>query len=238
MPIVLITGSGRRLGKGLALEFAALGYDIILHYKKSEKLAELTFNEIKSLGVRCYKIEGDVRDFDKMKSEFNNAVNAVGHPDILINNAAIYPKSKNLSDTNLEIWDSVIDINLKSYFTLSKLFAENAVKGSRIINIASLGAFSIWKGRIPYNVSKAGVIQLTKALAKDLAPDISVNSVSPGTIFIPNEPPDEEIKLDIDKIPMKRYGLIKDVFDAVYFFATASIYITGQNLNVDGGLHL
>jgi NAD(P)-dependent dehydrogenase (short-subunit alcohol dehydrogenase family) len=238
MAIAFITGSGRRIGKGLAIEFARKGWDVLIHYNNSADTAQKTFNEIKNMGAKAAMFQADVRDLSAMKNGFDQAVSEIGHPDVLVNNAAIYPSANNLQDTDESLWDDVMDINLKSYFQISKMFSENAEKGSRIINIASLGAFQIWKGRIPYNVSKAGVIQLTKALARDLAPKISVNSVSPGSIEIENEPAEGGLALKAENIPMNRYGKICDVFDAVYFFATASLYITGQNLNVDGGYHL
>jgi pteridine reductase len=238
MATVIISGSGKRIGKGLAIEFAKKGWDVIIHYNQSSDSAQITANEIKNLGRKVTTFKADVRDYSAMELGFKNAVNTLEYPKVLVNNAAIYPKANNLLDTELSLWDEVLDTNLKSYFQLAKIFAENAQIDSRIINIASIGAFEIWKGRIPYNVSKAGVIQLTKALARDLAPKISVNSVSPGSILLEHEPPSEDLALKIESIPMKRYGTIYDIFDAVYFFATASSYITGQNINVDGGHHL
>ena len=238
MAIALITGSGRRIGKGLAIEFARKGWDVLIHYNNSAESALKTLQEIQNIGSKAVMFQADVRDYSAMQTGFEKAVAEIGHPDILVNNAAIYPSANNLQNTEISLWDDVMDTNLKSYFQMAKIFSENAVKGSRIINIASLGAFQIWKGRIPYNVSKAGVIQLTKALARDLAPNISVNSVSPGSIEIENEPAEGGLALKVENIPMNRYGKISDVFDAVYFFATASLYITGQNINVDGGYHL
>ena len=238
MSIIFITGSGRRLGKGLALEFARKGWDIIIHYNNSVSQAEQTVAQIRELGVRCSSFRADVKDYNAMKSGFDEVVSEIGHPNVLVNNAAIYPASNHLAETELSLWDEVMDTNLKSYFQNAKIFSENAQPGSRIINIASMGAFRIWKGRIPYNVSKAGVVQLTKALALDLAPNIAVNSVSPGSIDIDDDPPAEKLSINTGNIPMQRHGSTVDVFDAVYFFATASLYITGENLCVDGGYHL
>jgi NAD(P)-dependent dehydrogenase (short-subunit alcohol dehydrogenase family) len=109
--------------------------------------------------------------------------------------------------------------------------------GGRIVNIASLGAFQIWKDRIPYNVSKAAVVQLTKALARSLAPDIMVNAVAPGAIAIPDEPAAGGM-IAPSRIPMGRHGSTDDIFNAVYFFADTATYITGQTLIVDGGLNI
>jgi NAD(P)-dependent dehydrogenase (short-subunit alcohol dehydrogenase family) len=238
MSIVLVTGSGKRLGRGLAIEFAKLGWDIIIHYNNSQESAAKTVEEIKSYGVHCISFGADIRQVSELEAGFENAVNEIGYPDVLVNNAAIYPELNHLDTTDYQLWNDVINTNLTGYFAMSKIFSANAKSGSHIINIASMGAFRIWKGRIPYNVSKAGVLQLTKALALDLAPNIAVNSVSPGSISIPDEPPTEELALKIDSIPMKRYGNINDVFEAVNFFASSSLYITGQNICIDGGYNL
>lgn len=238
MPIILITGSGRRLGKAVALEFARKGWDVIINYNKSEKKAEETVTEIKSFGVNSTAFKADVTKHEEFKKAYLKCTKEIGCPDVLVNNAAIYPSSFNLENTKQSLWDEVMNTNLKSYFLISQLFSSKAKSNSRIINIASMGAFNIWKGRIPYNVSKAGVVQLTKALAVDLAPKISVNSVSPGSIYIENDKANEELTIKPANIPMQRYGNAADVFDAVYFFATASLYITGQNINIDGGYHL
>ena len=238
MSLIFITGSGKRLGKALAISFARHGWDIILHYNQSEASASETERVIKDLGRKVIKFRADLTDFSGYADSYRHTIDKIGHPDVLVNNAAIYPRRHSLSETDLELWDKVMDSNVKACFNTAKLFAENAAKGSRIINIASLGAYQIWKGRIPYNVSKAALIQLTKALAKDLAPDIAVNSVSPGYIEIKGEEAVESGNLKIDSIPMKRYGEPDDVFDAVYFFSSCSHYITGQNINVDGGFNL
>lgn len=238
MSTVLITGSGRRLGRGLAIEFAKSGWNVIVHYNKSSDKAMETMELLKSYDVNSISFQSDVRDINKFREKFHRITCEFGYPDVLINNAAIYPKQHSLQETDSELWNEVIDTNLKSYFEISKIFSKNALSNSKIINIASMGAFRIWKGRIPYNISKAGVLQLTKALAYELAPTIAVNSVSPGSIEIPDEQPDEELALSGARIPMQRFGSVKDVFDAVYFFATCSNYITGQNISVDGGYNL
>jgi len=237
MPTVLITGSGRRLGRGLALMFAQKGWDIIIHYNNSEEMAKKTYEEIKNIGVKTYLVKADVSNSFEVSIAFNAIRSHFTFPDVLINNSGIFPEKTNFSVLQEELWDQVINVNLKGEFLCSQLFAKYAKSGSKIINIASLGGFEVWNGRIPYNVSKAGVLQLTKALSRELAPNIAVNSVSPGTIIIPEEPAEDSSNVEVSKIPMGRYGNISDLFDAVYFFATASNFITGQNLSVDGGYH-
>jgi NAD(P)-dependent dehydrogenase (short-subunit alcohol dehydrogenase family) len=240
MPLVLITGSGRRIGKGLAIEFARKGWDVLIHYNASKESAYETKEYIeKNFGVNVFLIEGDLADISKSIRVFEQFFSEVQVPNVLVNNAAIFPERKLLNEIDEELWDRTLSINLKAYLFVSKIFSKYASVGSRIVNIGSLGGIETWKGRIPYNISKAGVIQLTKSLAKELAPNIAVNCVNPGTIFIPYEPNHNDAPLvSVDKIPMQRYGTILDLFDAVYFFSTCSVFITGQVLNVDGGYHL
>ena len=240
MSLVLITGSGRRIGKGLAIEFARKGWDVIIHYNKSEKEAEETEKYItKNFGVKIHKFSLDLKETKAIEKTFENVFKEFGVPDVLVNNAGIFPLRFALDELEEQVWEETIAINLKASLFVAKVFSKFARDGSRIINIGSLGGIETWKGRIPYNISKAGVIQLTKSLAKELAPRISVNCVNPGTIFIPYEPNQiDSPMIPLNKIPMQRYGTILDVFDAVYFFATCSNFITGQVINVDGGYHL
>ena len=239
MPRILITGGAKRLGKGLALLFAKKGWDIAFSYFHSSDKAENTLLNIKQKNVSAYAFQADVRDYNSIQSGFVKMKKEFGIPDVLINNAAIFPNKQSLNELAVEDWQNVINTNLNSVFYTSKIFAENAAKNSRIINIASIGAFEIWDGRIAYHVSKAGVIQLTKALARELAPDISVNAVSPGTIDIENEPDSENVpQISNTKIPMKRYATVEDVFEACLFFAENSNFVTGTNIIVDGGYSL
>lgn len=240
MPLVLITGSGRRIGKGLAFEFARNGWDILIHFNSSKESVEEAKHYIsKNFGVKVYSLSCDLSQIQHSMQEFECFFEEVGVPNVLVNNAAIFPEKRSLEELDERIWDRTLTINLKAYLFVSKIFSKYAKDGARIINIGSLGGIETWKGRIPYNISKAGVIQLTKSLAKELAPKISVNCVNPGSIFIPYEPNNIDAPIvPIERIPMQRYGTILDVFDAVYFFATCSQFITGQILNVDGGYHL
>lgn len=240
MATVLITGSGRRIGRGLAIEFARKGWNVIINYNKSKDSAFQTKEYIEKFwGVSVFVFQCDLSKTNQIAPTFQTVFQEYAVPDILINNAAIFPTKKELSLLDEEIWNDTIAINLTAYLFVSKIFSKFAKDGARIINIGSLGGIETWKGRIPYNLSKAGVIQLTKSLAKELAPKITVNCVNPGTIHIPDEPNNIDSSLiSKSKIPMQRYGTIQDVFDAVYFFATCTNFITGQAISVDGGYHL
>lgn len=237
--IVFITGSGKRLGRSLALNFARQGWDVVIHYFESEESAKQTKSEIINLGKKAYLVKADLRSYTEIETAFTTAVNEFGIPKVLINNAGIFPKAKKIFELTKDDWEETLQINLSAEFYTSKIFVEFARKNSRIVNISSLGAFEVWNRRIPYNVSKSAIIQLTKALARELAPYISVNTVCPGAIFFEHEPTENDSSmLKENKIPMKRYATPDEIFEAVYFFSTCSNYITGQYLCVDGGASL
>lgn len=237
MKTILITGSGKRLGRNLAELFSKKGYKIIIHFHQSENGAKDLYKQITDNGGEAFMIKADLTNAKNIKKMFSDLKDKVGNIDILINNAAILPDKMALDSIDEIFWDSVMNINLRAAMLCSREFVKNAQEGARIINIASLGGQEVWDKRISYNVSKAGLLHLNKALARELAPKISVNSVSPGTVYMPEESSDDLI-LSADKIPMQRYGSAVDIFEAVYFFAECTRYITGQNLNVDGGYHL
>lgn len=240
MSTVFITGSGRRIGRNLALLFAKSGWNVGLHCNNSVEMAEKTRSEILAMGRVVSLVQFDVRDISKIRAGFVETCSKIGVPDVLVNCAGVFPERTALEGISQEMWDDTMNINIRAAMFCSQIFAElckNEPPAERkIINIASLGGLEIWKQRIPYNVSKAALIQLTKALARDLAPNFAVNAVCPGTILVPDEPAKSEI--DVSKIPMQRYGTVADLFSAVNFFAECPNFITGQILNVDGGNHL
>jgi len=240
MSLVLITGAGKRIGRYLAHGFAKKGWNVAICYNESKSSAEKVVVDILSYdsNLKAVSVKCDIRKKDDIEIAFDAVIKKLGVPDVLINNAGIFPDRAGIEDISTELWDDTMNINLRGAFLCSQVFSEHAKSGARIINISSLGALEVWKHRIPYNVSKAGLNHLTKALAREFAPDITVNAVCPGAIFVEDEPSvTDKTLLDIDKIPMKRYGSPEDVFDAVYFFATCRNYITGQILTVDGGYH-
>lgn len=235
MPSVFVTGSGKRLGKGLALEFAKKNWDVAIHYFSSEDKARENADAIKKLNLKTHLVRADLRSPADINEMFDDIEENFGIPDVVVNNAGIWPPKTEPTELEEDLWNNVIDSNLKSGVFVSKEFARRAAPGSRIVNIASLGALEVWEGRLAYNVSKAGVLQATKSLARDLAPNLSVNAVCPGTVWMPDELKPQDDMFSEQKIPMKRYAKVEDVFDAVYFFASATGYITGQFIAVDGG---
>lgn len=242
---VLITGGARRIGKSLCENFAKKGFNVIINYNQSQKNAEELQVEIKKFGVKCEIIKADVSNFDEVKNMFKTISNFSDNeliPNILINNAGIFTSKVAFENLEINVWENTLNINLSSQYFCSQEFVKLSkfytLNNPKIINFASLGGTEVWKDRTSYNVSKAGVIQLTKSLAMDLAPFISVNCISPGTIEISDEVPSEILRINSERIPMGRFGNVEDIFDAVYFLATCSNFITGNNIVVDGGYSL
>ncbi len=237
MSLVIITGAGRRIGRGLAVNFAKKGWDVAINYNISQKMAERTKMDCESHGVKANIYHADVSDKNQVRAMLDRIVNEMGVPKVLVNNAGIFPERTKIEDITEKLIDETFAINTKGEFFSSQYFSQLCDPGSRIVNIASLGAYEVWKGRLPYHISKSALAHMTKVLSVELAPNISVNCVSPGAIKIPDEPAEDSSLISVEKIPMERYGNVDDIFDAVYFFSTSSSYITGQTLLVDGGYH-
>ena len=238
--VVLITGGARRIGAETANYLHSKGMNIIITYSKSASAAKAlrkSLNTKRKNSCEIYKVEFNSRvDFKKTA---NSVLKIFGRIDYLINNASKFYPTK-INDVTEKAWLDTIDTNIKTPLFLSKnLYKELKKRKGAIINIIDIHVEPPLKDHIIYNISKAGLLALTRTLAKDLAPQIRVNGVSPGAIMWPENESSKKKKLDIlSKIPMKSVGNPKDIAKAVYFLLEESPYITGQNINVDGGRRL
>jgi NAD(P)-dependent dehydrogenase (short-subunit alcohol dehydrogenase family) len=187
-------------------------------------------------GGEAHAIRADVSKKKDALLLVRRTVELFGRVDLLVNNSALFIESP-LSRTTEEIWDKTLGVNLKGAFLCSQAASAEMLKrkSGRIINIASLGGIQAWAQHIPYSVSKAGVIMLTRCLAKALAPAIQVNAIAPGTIIIPREEDPNQAHVPVSTIPLKRYGKPSDITDLVLFLARTASYVTGQVFTVDGG---
>jgi len=231
--VALVTGSAKRLGRAVALRLAAEGADVIIHYRASTGEAQSAVAEIEKLGGRGYAIAADLTNVADIKRLSDETAKQFGRLDILVNNAASFLPSSIVSTTE-EIWDASLGTNLKAPFFCAQSAAPllRRTKGT-IINFADTGGLLGWPGYIAHSVSKAGVVMLTKVLAKALAPEVRVNAIAPGTITMPGDP--SEWEADFIKLaPLRRTGAPSDVADAVVFLVHSQ-FITGQVLVVDGG---
>jgi 3-oxoacyl-[acyl-carrier protein] reductase/pteridine reductase len=233
--VVLVTGAARRIGRGLALRLHREGARVAIHYSTSEEDARRTAEECGGAPLFRANLE-KVAEIERM---FREAGERLGRLDALVNNAARFTRIDALAITEAD-WDFIHSVNLKAVFFCAQQAARlmrSTGTGGRIVNISSLGGIQPWPDHVHYCASKAGVIMLTRALASALAPEITVNSVAPGVIAFEevNEP---RIQALVGKTPARRVGTADEIADAVVYFLTASNFVTGQVITVDGGLSL
>jgi NAD(P)-dependent dehydrogenase (short-subunit alcohol dehydrogenase family) len=233
--VALVTGGAKRIGRSIVEKFAAEGADIVLNYAASKPEAESLAADIRKLGRRALPIAANVAVKKEVQQMFQKIEGEFSRLDILVNNAGMFSAADFL-DLTEEQWDAIMSTNLKAQFLCAQAAAPLLKKSGhgRIINISSLGGMLPWPKFTHYCVSKAGVIMLTRCLARALAPEILVNSVAPGTIQFPGEGPDADY---IRRAPLHRTGKGSEIADAVFFFATTE-FVTGQILAVDGGRSL
>lgn len=230
----LVTGAGRRVGRALAVGLAAAGCDIAVHYSSSAKGAEETAAEIKKLGRKAALIPADLRDAQAARGLADQAARALGRLDVLINAAAVMVKQAIL-DVTPESWDATLDLNLRAYFFVAQgAVAQLKKVRGKIVNIADVGGLEPWPTYIPHSVSKAGVVMLTKGLAKALAPDITVNAVAPGPVLLPDDWDDATRRRFAETTPLG-LGSPEHVVNAVRYLLEGGDYVTGTVLVVDGG---
>lgn len=236
--LALVTGGSRGIGKAVALELAKAGYDIVINYAGNTQAAEATVEEIKALGRNAKAFKFDVSSQAEVEENIAKIIEEFGRIDILVNNAGITRDDLFIRMTE-EKWSAVINTNLNSAFYVTKPVAKLMMKqrSGAIVNTTSVVGVYGNAGQANYSAAKAGLIGFTKSLAKELGSrGIRVNAVAPGFIEtdmtkdLPNT--DEMLKL----IPLKRLGTPEDIATAVKFLAVDSKYVTGQVLEVDGGL--
>ena len=231
--VALVTGSAKRLGRAIALRLAEEGASLVIHYRTSGAEAQSAVAEVEKLGRQATAIGANLNRVSDIRKLFDEAGHHFGRLDILVNSAANFLPASVISTTE-EIWDASLDSNLKAPFFCAQAAAPllRRAKGV-VINFADAGGLLGWPGYIPHSVSKAGVVMLTKVLAKALAPEVRVNAIAPGTITMPGDPP--ELEADFIKLaPLRRTGTPRDITDTVLFLAQSK-FITGQVLVVDGG---
>jgi NAD(P)-dependent dehydrogenase (short-subunit alcohol dehydrogenase family) len=235
---VLVTGGARRIGRAIALGMAAAGADVAFTYLTSAGDARQTLADLKARGVGALALRCDVRQEKSITAALRRFMNKFGGLDVLVNNAGAYD-TIDFEKLTARQWDDMFATNTRGPFLMSRLAAPllRAHKG-RIINIASLGGMRPWASHAHYCGSKAALIMLTQVMAKALAPEVSVNCVSPGMISTGGSQPTAFLRHVAQKTPMKRAGTPAEVAAAVMFFATGPHFITGQVLGVDGGLGL
>ncbi len=231
--VALVTGAAKRIGRAVAVRLANEGADVVIHYNRSKSDADDAAAEIEKLGRKSVSLRADLCNVAEIKQLFHDVAERFGRLDILVNSAANFLHSE-LQDTSEKLWDAALDTNLKAPFFCAQAAAP-LLKQTHgvIINFADIGGILPWPGYIPHCASKAGVIMLTKCLAKALAPEVRVNAVAPGTITMSGDPSEWEADF-IRRAPLHRAGTLDDVADAVSFLIHSK-FLTGQTLVLDGG---
>jgi len=229
---VLITGAAKRIGRVIAIELSRHGFEVAIHYGTSRAEAEQVSRECGGAPI----FQADLARVGEIRRLFKEVEERFGLLNCLVNNAARFTRIDPLDITEAD-WDFIHQVNLKATFFCCQEGARQMrqLGGGRIVNISSLGGIRPWAEHVHYCASKAGVIMLTRALAKALAPEITVNSVAPGVISFNDV--DTRTQAMIDATPMRRAGKPEEIADAVHYFLTGADFITGQTLAVDGGLN-
>jgi NAD(P)-dependent dehydrogenase (short-subunit alcohol dehydrogenase family) len=229
--LVLVTGAAKRIGRDIALRLSREGARVLIHCNQSTEQARQTATECHAVGL----LQANLEHVAEIHQMFARIEKDYGRLDALVNNAARFTRFNPLDITEAE-WDYIHSVNLKSVFFCCQQAARimlNQEQG-RIVNISSLGGLRPWAEHAHYCASKAGVIMLTKALAKAFAPKITVNSVAPGVIQFGEL--DERAQAMVKATPAQRSGTGEEIADAVVYFLKASNFVTGQIMAVDGGL--
>jgi pteridine reductase len=229
----LVTGAAKRVGREIALSLARRGANIIVHYHTSAADARAVVAEIKSLGVDAIAVKADQTNARQVQAAVAKAGRHFGRIDILVASAAVFKRTPFPTLTEAD-WNFHIDANLKGPF-LFALETGKHMKTGKMIFFADWAALRPYRNYLPYVVSKAGIVCLTKALAKELAPRIQVNAIAPGPVLLPEDFPAKERRAVVNATLVKRLGSPKDIVNSVLFLLEGGDFISGHVLVVDGG---
>lgn len=230
----LVTGAGRRLGRAIAVGLAESGCDVAIHYHGAAGGAVETAAAVRAAGRRAATLAADLRDPAAARALADRAAAELGKLDLLVNSAAIMVRQR-LDEVTPDSWDATLDLNLRGAFFVAQGAAPHLARGrGAIVNIADVAGLEPWPSYGPHSISKAGVVMLTKVLARALAPDVRVNAVAPGAVLPPEDWSREALDALAAGVPVGRLGGAADVVHAVRYLASAD-WVTGTVLVVDGG---
>jgi len=235
--VALVTGAGKRVGRAIAVALGAQGMRVAVHYNVSADGARDTANLIEDAGGSAALVRADLTDVTACEQLIDALVLEHGELHTLVNSAAMMLRTPLGSVTESE-WDAMYALNVRAPFFLTQ-HAASALRSARgsVVNIADLAAFETWTGYVPHGMTKAAVVQMTRALAHALAPEIRVNAVAPGVVLLPegfDETTTEHLRRTT---PLRRIGTPEDVAEAVVYLLKAK-FVTGEVICVDGGRHV
>lgn len=235
--VALVTGSAKRVGLAIALALAKSGRDIFIHSRSGADDAEVAAEQVRALGRKAWIVTADLTNGDEVAAMFEEIKRTTSKLDILVNSAAVFATTPpdSLSEQD---FDYFIDTNLKGPYLCCIQAKKLMPPGSNIISITDVAAERPFSNHVPYCVSKAGLVMLTRALAKAWAPDIRVNAIAPGTVLFREDEDEHLRKIVISRIPLKHIGTPNDVAEAVLFLIDHAAHTTGVVIPVDGGRNL
>jgi len=238
---VLITGGAKRVGAAICRRLHAAGANLMLHYRASAgeaRLLQAELNHVRQNSVAL--IQADLLDIAKLPAMVEQTLHTFGHLDVLINNASSFFPTP-VGDITAGNWDDLIGTNVRAPLFLAQAAAAalRRTQGA-IVNITDIHAERPLKNFVVYSVAKAGLVGLTRSLARELAPEVRVNAVAPGPILWPEDESFDELSRQriISQTPLRREGTPEDIARAVYYLVAEAGYVTGETINVDGGRHV
>ena len=234
--VVLVTGGARRLGRTIALTLARQRARLVISYRTADRAARALVEELERAGGEALAVRADVARAADIRRLMDRIGKRFGRLDVLVNCAANFDRTP-FASLSESAWDHALDTNLKGPF-LCALYASRLMRrhgGGKIINLADWAGVRPYRDYLPYCVSKAGVIGLTKALAKELAPRIQVNAIAPGPVLPPPDMRAAARKRIASRVPLKRWGSPQDIANTVRFLIEGTDFMTGSVIFVDGG---
>lgn len=233
--VALVTGGGIRVGRAIALGLAGAGARVIVHYNRSAAGADEVVELIRGMGCDARAIGADLSNYAEVERLADEALDAFGGIDILVNSASVFPEER-MAEVDEDLWDRTMAVNLKAPFFLTRRIGESmrARGGGVVINLGDLAGLQAWLGYAAHAVSKAGLIHLTRVAARELAPEVRVVCIAPGTVLPPDDHPAEEVEKLAQRAPLRRNGSPDDVVEAVLYLTRAD-FVTGEVLVLDGG---
>jgi pteridine reductase len=235
--VALVTGGAHRVGRALSVGLAEAGMRVAVNYNSAATEADALIRDLTARGHECRAYQADLTHAGAPETLIAEVARDFGGLDVLVNSAAVMQHTP-LGEVSVAVWDAMFALNLRAPFFLSQAARPwlSAAHGC-IVNMADLAAFETWPGYIPHGISKAGIVQMTRALAHALAPEVRVNAIAPGAVLLPDDWDDAARSHFAATTPLRRLGSPADVVEALLYLIRAD-YVTGDTLLVDGGRHV